>query len=188
MKTLMALILGMLLASTALAQLPENRNEVFVSIGDPGMMFLIDDVATIVLTLGTVTYGDQEGGVQVVAGYQRWLNRWGSVGVAGSWAGSRKTAYLLGRRLGEVERRQLTLMAEGRAHWLRRPIVELYSGLALGVADWSDDLVAAPDESGMFFAFHVVPVGLRVGGDWGGFLEPGLGLHSFLKGGLSRRF
>jgi hypothetical protein len=189
MKPLMALTLGMLLASTALAQSPQKQNEFFVGVGDASLIFMIDDIATTIGTLGTVTYDDTEGGIQVVGGYQRRLGTWASVGVTGSWAGARRTMHFFGEEAGQVERRVLTVMADARGHWLRRPSLDLYSGLALGAVQWSDDWESVPNEEDFtHFGFHVIPVGVRVGRDLGVFLESGVGWHNLLKAGLSGRW
>jgi hypothetical protein len=188
MKSTFVLALGMLLASTAFAQPPEKPNEVFVGFGDAGLIFALEDVVTTVFTLGTVTYGDQEGGLQVVAGYQRRFGSWAGLGVTGSWAGAKKTMRLMGNDAGRVERRLLTLMVDGRAHWLRRPRVELYSGLAFGFTSLGDEWAALAEEEDLNgVGFHAIPIGIRFGRDVGGFLETGVGYHGFLKAGLSAR-
>ena len=184
----LAMSIGALLASTALAEPPAQRNELFLGIGDAGLIFMLDDVGTAVLTLGTVTYGDEVGGFQIVGGYQRWFSSWSSLGVTGSWAGARKTAYFRGEDVGKVDRRLITLMIDWRAHWLRRPAWDLYSGVAVGVGEMSTDLYSAPDEDGTYPTFHFIPIGVRGGRDWGIFAETGFGLNGFVKAGVSRRY
>ncbi len=188
MKSLLAGLLVLVLAPAAFGQVPENRNEVFVAVGDPGLIFAFEDVGTVLFTLGTVRYGDQKGGIQVSAGYQRWLSSWSSLGVSGSWASASKTMYILDEPVADVERRLLTVMADWRAHWLRRPAWDLYSGVAVGLSNYSDDLYSAPDEHGNFPTLNLIPVGVRVGREWGGFGELGIGLNGFVRAGLSHRF
>lgn len=189
MRALVAVFLAMLLASAASAQTPEKPNEFFVSIGDAGLIFEFEDALLTIGTLGYVTYEDEELGFQIAAGYQRWLNRWGSLGVTGSWAGSKRTMVISGTPRGDVERRLLTAMVDARGHWYRRPSVDLYSGLALGGAHLSDDLEEVGDEDSVSgFAFHVIPIGIRAGRDWGASFELGIGWHGFIKAGLSRRW
>lgn len=189
MKAICTLLLGMLLASSAPAQPIEPKHELFLSVGDAGLIFALEDIVVAVGTLGNVTYGDQEGRFQVSGGYQRHFNRWTSAGVTGSWAGSRKTMYVRGARYDEVERRLLTLMAEGRLHWLRKPAVGLYSGLALGVFQMSDDLASLPKSDDLTGpGIHVILLGVRAGRDVGGFLELGAGFNGFLEAGISGRF
>jgi hypothetical protein len=172
----------------AAAATPPKPNELTLGIGDAGLLFALEDVVVTIGTLGYVTYGDQQGGFQLVGGYQRWLPEWATLGVTGSWAGSRRTMFVGGVDRGDVERRLLTVMADGRAHWFRRPRVSLYSGLAFGLATLSDDLEDLPDEDDLTgAAFHVIPIGIRFGRDVSGFVELGAGWHGFLKAGLTGR-
>ena len=189
MKALLAMTLGMLVASSALAQSPEKKNEFFVGVGDASLMFTLEDLATTLGSVGLVHYEDTEGGLQVVGGYQRRLNAWASAGVTASWAGGRRTMYFLDEEIGEAERRMITVMADARAHWFRRPAVEIYSGVALGMVQYGDEWGdVADDESYTHVGFHVTPVGVRVGRDLGVFAELGVGWHNFLKAGLSGRW
>lgn len=189
MKAMLAVAVGLFLASSALAQVPPPQNEFFVGVGDASLMFTFEELAVTLGTFGIVSYGDTEGGVQVVGGYQRRLNSWASAGVTASWAGARRELFYFGESQGEVERRMITVMGDVRAHWLRRPGVELYSGLALGLVQWSDDWESLPgDDDDSTLGFHVVPVGIRFGRRVGGFVETGIGWHSLLKAGLSSRW
>ncbi len=189
MRPLFALALVMLIASSASAQPPERPNEFFLGVGDAGLIFEFEEVLVTVFSLSQVRYGDEKIGVQFIAGYQRHFNSWASAGVTTSWAGSRRTVFIGGADNGEVERRLITVVADGRAHWLRRPNVRLYSGLALGYAQLSDDLGNLADKDALnTLAFHIIPVGVRVGRDVGGFFEVGAGWHGFFKAGLSGRW
>jgi opacity protein-like surface antigen len=195
MRAIFALALGILLATPALAQPPQQKNEVFVGIGDPGVLWMFyeasSDVVTDIFTWGHVTYGDQQGGFQVTIGYQRWLNSWASAGVTGSWAGSSRTTYVNGRDSGDDEIQLLTLLVDGRGHWLRRPIVDLYSGIAIGATHVSNKFLDVPtggDDEFTGLAFQLIPIGVRVGRNTGGFFETGFGTNGFVKAGLSQRF
>lgn len=55
MKALLVLALGILLASTALAQSTQKKNEMFLSVGDAGLIFAIEDMAVTIGSLGVVT-------------------------------------------------------------------------------------------------------------------------------------
>ena len=189
LEAMLAVAVGLFLASSALAQVPPPQNEFFVGVGDASLMFTFEELAVTLGTFGIVSYGDTEGGVQVVGGYQRRLNAWASAGVTASWAGGRRTMYFLDEEIGEAERRMITVMADARAHWFRRPAVEIYSGVALGMVQYGDEWGdVADDESYTHVGFHVTPVGVRVGRDLGVFAELGVGWHNFLKAGLSGRW
>jgi len=189
MKKLLGLALGMLLASSALAEPPQKRNEFFLGIGDASLIFAMEDVAVTIFTFGAVTYGDVEGGYQIVGGYQRRFGRWASAGVTASYGSAERTLYIFREDQGKVDRRMLTFMADGRAHWLTRPGMDLYSGFAFGVARTSDELLSTShEEEDVMPAFQLTFIGVRVGHDVGGFLELGAGFNSIVKAGLSGRF
>ncbi len=200
MKTLLAVALAALLAAPAFAQPSSEpspkKNEVYLAIGDPGILFALTDVSTQILTqivggmVGShITYGDTKGGFQLTGGYQRQLASWFSAGVAGAWAGTSQSIYVNGVDRGDREMQFLTLIAEGRAHWLRRPSVRLYTGIGIGMNAVNDKFVGLADSKDTLImpAFQVVPIGIRVGRDWGGYAELALGTNGVLKAGLSRR-
>lgn len=194
MKALLVAVVVTLSASTALAQTEAPRNQVYVGVGDPGAIFMFTEIADNILTgvfsLGTVTYGDQQGGFLVNAGYERRFGAWNGLGISASWAGSRKTAYHDGREIGRVDRQMIAVTTDWRAHWLRRPAVDLYSGVSLGMLNFSDQIgvPGGQDDSITGFAFQLVPLGARFGRAWGGYAETGFGTHGFIKVGLSNRF
>ena len=108
-----------------------------------------------------------------------------------SWAGSSKTVFLNGEDSGKIERQMLTLMADGRAHWLRRPVWDVYSGISAGISHFSDEFLSvSADDDGTFngFAFQLIPIGVRLGRHTGGFFETGFGTNGFVKAGLSQGF
>jgi hypothetical protein len=192
MKPLIALALGMILASSALAQAPEKPNEAFVSVGTGPFVFVVEEMADIfgmVLTLGAMRVEAEESSPQLMVGYQHRLNRFFGAGVAGSWASKSATVYLANQNLGEVRTTMTTLVLEGRGHWLSRPMWDLYSGLGLGFAlrneEWKH---ADKDDTKTEAALHLTYLGVRVGGDVGGFLEVGGAHNSILAAGLSARF
>jgi len=194
MRALFAIVLGTLLASPAFAQPPQKQNEVFLGIGDPGLVWGFHEVGSELLDAlfdgGNVTYGDMQGGFQIAVGYQRWLRAWSSAGVTASWTGSSKTVFIDGEDRGEDQVRILTLMAEWRVHWLRNPSVDLYSGLGGGVFQLRHKVVTfsiAGQEAKIWPAVQLIPLGVRAGRDWGGFFELLIGTNGLLKAGLSRR-
>ncbi len=188
MKTLLVSAATILLATAAPAQPSERPNEAFLAVGDASLIFTLDEVVTTAFSFGNVTYGDAEDPYQLVGGYQRWWNRWASAGVTASFAQARRTMYVMRRPTDTVHRRLTTVMVDGRAHWFRRERFELYSGLAVGLARWTDDWDVGPDEGTTGPAFHVIPLGVRAGRGLGAFLETGVGWHSVVKLGLSRRW
>jgi hypothetical protein len=158
MKTMfLAFALSALLASCAMAQVPEKRNEVSLGIGDAGVIWIVQDA-----------FGEDVS-PQFFVGYQRRFGRWAGLGLTASYV--------------DVKAFELTTMAaEARGHWLRRPRVDLYSGLALGVISQTGCVDPAT-----FPAIQLVLFGIRFGGETGGFFESGIGTNGFLKVGFSQR-
>jgi len=188
MKSFLAVALGMVVASSALAQSSPPRNEFFVGAGDASLVFTFVDIATTIGSLGLVSYGDAETGLQYVAGYQHHFG-WASLGVTGSWASDQRTVRVAGEARGDAERTLTTVLLDARGHWLRRRTVDLYSGVGIGYARWTDDwedLDEKVDDSSV--GFHVIPLGIRVGSGLGVFLETGIGWHNLVKAGLSGRW
>ena len=190
MKALNFVAAAMMLASTALAQPPDKRNEVFVSVGDATMIFVVGNADL----SQALDFGHPEGGAMtVVAGYQRRFGNWASAGISAGWAkASTSTGFFIFRG-PDVTRDLQTVMLDGRAHWLRKPAWDLYSGVAIGAAMVMDHYEAtsvdlARTASDPFFAYQATLLGVRAGGGLGAFLELGAGYHSLFKAGLSGRW
>lgn len=71
-------------------------------------------------------------------------------------------------------------------------IVQVYSGLAWG-ASFFNTVNNYPDrtsdtEDGSYFAFHFNILGIRVGQNFAGFMELGLGFNGLINGGVSVKF
>jgi hypothetical protein len=192
MKTLVAVALGMLLAASALAQAPQKKNEVFVGIGSGPVSFMVEDFAELfgtVILLGGVTYDDAEHSPQFTAGYQHRFGRRFGAGVEASRASKSATMYVLHENMGKATTRLTTVVVEGRGHWLTRDWVDLYSGLGLGLAARTKLKEESNDQDTQIeAACHLTIIGVRVGRDWGGYLELGGVDNSLLALGLSTRF
>jgi len=191
--------LGMLLASSALAELPQKTNEVFVGAGSGPVLFVVEEVGDVfvdVLFHGGGSYrSESSGGEQLVAGFQHRFNRWLGAGVSGSWAKTSEDLYRLGedQKLSTTTRQMVTLQLDGRLHWTDWPWGGLYSTVGLGVAsrhykytDFVHDYEIPHNWAHV--AMNLVPLGVRLGSDVGGTLEIGGFTNSVVTGGLSYRF
>jgi hypothetical protein len=192
MRTLVLVALLLLTACPVRAEVPPQPNDLCIGVGDPGLIYAVFDVADVlgtIFTFGQVQYGETQGGFAITGSYQRSLNRWLSLGGSASWAGSRKPVYIGGNPVGYSDRWLLTQLVEVRGHWHRGSRVDVYSGLAFGLGEVGDRLTGYPaDNSKSGFAAHTVPLGLRFGGPWGGYVQTGIGFQSFIQAGLSRRY
>lgn len=71
--------------------------------------------------------------------------------------------------------------------------LRLYSGAALGflIKDYkyiNSSTLRETKDSDTLFALNVTPIGLRYGTDFGVFLEPNIGVKSFVQAGVSYQF
>lgn len=97
-------------------------------------------------------------------------------------------------RYKAVQDRYLTVLADYRFAWGRRPAAKWYSGVSPGVS-WQqrreshNDFSYVKDEfSKVRFAYQVTAVGFEFGKKLGGYLELGYGYKGFLSGGLKYGF
>lgn len=96
-----------------------------------------------------------------------------------------------GVRTGSSSDQVHTLLAHAFVDWIRDEHVELYSGLAVGVAYWHASQEFSGDrqtDDAFFVAFQIHALGLAVGTPrFRAFAELGLGHEGFLVAGLSGR-
>lgn len=188
---LLAVLFTLLVASPASSAPPPRPNELHVGLGDRGMMFEFNDafgdIFATIFSLGHLSYGETGGSPQFTAGYERWLNRWASLGASGAYVTSHRTVYWDDVRQSDEEQSLFVVMGDARAHWLRRPSVQLYSGLSLGIANWGYKYASHSSSEGGL-AFQLTPIGVRIGRDLGAYAEFGLGHGSALRAGLSKRY
>ncbi|WP_300669646.1 hypothetical protein [Soonwooa sp.] len=67
-----------------------------------------------------------------------------------------------------------------------------YSGISAGALfrdlDYVDSSNTVQKNNDTFFAFNIMPIGVRYGGNFGVFVEPSIGTRGFIQGGLSYIF
>jgi hypothetical protein len=199
MKTAIALALGMLLASSALAGTPQKRNEVFIGAGTGPVVFVFEEIGDVFVDAafhGGGSYRNEgSDGTQLVVGYQHRFNRWLGAGMSGSWVRLSNDLYREGEhaKLSTTTRQMMTAELNGRLHWVDWRWGGLYSNVGLGVAarnyEYTDeeyDVEFSHDWSHV--ALNLIPLGVRLGGDVGGHLEIGGFTNSWVTAGLSYRF
>ena len=75
--------------------------------------------------------------------------------------------------------------------YIKTPWIDFYGNASVGAAvDFRKETIAQKTTKNNYinFAFQVNPVGLRVGKEFGGFVEAGAGYKGFVSAGLSYRF
>lgn len=91
-------------------------------------------------------------------------------------------------KFGEALRNHYTLAAEADFRYLNTPLLKLYGLVGAGGTLYNLTYArdGQPDEkkSQPYFTFHVTPIGLKVGNNWGGFCELGFGYRGIVNAGL----
>lgn len=87
----------------------------------------------------------------------------------------------------------VTVLPQIRFNWIQSDdsMFEMYSSLGLGItitdADYSDAIFPGRDETFPLPAAHATWIGMRFGGNFGGFIELGLGTKGLIAAGVSYR-
>jgi hypothetical protein len=99
-----------------------------------------------------------------------------------------------GELVGENIRDYYTVAAEWNIHYLRFEMFQMYSGGGLGATFVFEDnsyyrqIEGISSESKVYPNFNFTFVGVRFGGNLGGFIETGIGYKGLLAFGLSWQF
>ena len=122
----------------------------------------------------------------------RWFKEWLYFGGAAVWSGGFDNLYEAypypkRSRVYTYMSHNITLMPIVRFAWLRRGIVQLYSGVGLGLSlsftERVEDRYVLPD-----VAFDATFVGISVGRDLFGYLDIGAGSRGVISFGVGYRF
>ena len=181
------------LAPQGMAQTP--RHEVGLSFGiitTDQMIDLMEDITTIVITLGTYAKQDYEFGGAAFLTYRYALKERLSLGFALGTYTTRGNLALLGETQGTFKESNYVGAAEITYRWVLSRGFQLYSGLGLGgiIKKGLYAVSGSPDETTSRFrpTFHVNLLGIRLGKALGFFGEIGAGYKGVINLGLSGRF
>ena len=118
-----------------------------------------------------------------------WIKEWLYVGGVAVYSGGIRTIRELpfNTRVGTFNFNSYTLMPEVRFAWVRQGIVQLYSGLGLGLsfAHYHDNGNIAWTTS---IAYDLTFVGISVGRKFFGYCDLGLGSRGIVSAGIGYRF
>lgn len=118
-----------------------------------------------------------------------WVKDWLYVGGTLSWTGGFEHSYRVSdnHRVETQSYNQLTIMPTVRFAWLRRGIVQLYSGLGLGVGAAIYKFSEKP-YARTAIAYDFTFAGIAVGRDWFGYADFGYGTRGAISVGFGHRF
>lgn len=112
-------------------------------------------------------------------------------GVAIGYEVNKSKIYYVGQYAGELNRKFFTAAAEMQYRYVNRGIIQVYSGLGLGLTYGYETLSATvihPEESNGTIirpAYQLNVAGIRIGNKFAGFIEFGYGYKGIVNFGLS---
>ncbi len=137
---------------------------------------------------------DSYSGTGVVSAGYRYIPKSGIVmfGVSGSYHTSSAKIYNVGQYIGILDRQCITVAGDFQYRYKNLNKVQLYSGLSIGYTVGTENLESVPEsgienQSGSIssIAWQINAIGMRVGGDFGGFFEVGYGYKGIINLGIS---
>jgi len=128
----------------------------------------------------------------VMFGYRRYLNKQLSIGITGSYT-AYKTDYhytLNDSLIGTTDDKFYTVMVRGDYSFVHSDYFQMYSGGAVGLTNFKSNYADSTSKSvsTSHLAFQVNVLGVRVGKNFGAFLELGFGYNGIFNGGISYKF
>lgn len=126
------------------------------------------------------------------AGYRYAVSNRFSIGADLSYANA--SSDMKNKSTNEITYRKSNfymVLPTAKYSYVKRGIIDFYGTVASGaiLANGSDKTDQAKTTTNdVIFAFQVNPLGLRIGKDWGGFLEAGYGFKGIVALGASYRF
>lgn len=122
----------------------------------------------------------------------RQLDRWFRLGLAWTYNRWTETYFTGAARVGSIDNRVHTLLADVTLRWYRAEHVELYSALAAGAGRWSQagtGIGSSQDGVQSGFAFQLRYLGVNAGNDrLRAFLDLGIGFEGLVVAGVTLRF
>lgn len=121
--------------------------------------------------------------------YGYWLKDWLYIGGSAAWTMGFAKCYDMAtlERLSTYNYNSISIMPEVRFAWLRRGIVQLYSGIGLGIQATIDEGVYGK-RNYFDMAYDVTFFGISVGRKWFCYFDIGAGSRGALSLGLGYRF
>lgn len=128
--------------------------------------------------------------VSVGVEFGRWLKDWLYVGGVAVWTGGfAKEVYSANfHRFNTYNYNALSLMPEVRFAWLRRGVIQLYSGLGLGVGGSVYEYPGCDVQMRAGVSYDVTFFGLSVGRKWFGYFDISAGNRGVFTFGIGYRF
>lgn len=196
MKRLLVICILVFICSFSNAQ--DQQNEVYLSYSLGTFQGINDGIQQVIDGLFEGSNVDNESkSVGVINfGYNRALSDLVWLGITASYVKYNNTSEVTPYNndppyTAKWDDQFITTMIRLDFHYVRKEIITLYSGLAIGASFESITNVSntdVTDDSNTLFAGQLNAFGMRFGKQIGGFIEFGLGYVGFVSFGLSGRF
>lgn len=123
-------------------------------------------------------------------GYAYYPINWVSVGGTASFLQTKSDAVSNGTTTGNFSSTYLTFAAESTLTYLSRRNIRLYGLLGAGITNMNSEYSAGANKDSdgtTYFNFHVSPIGIAFGNQFGGTAEIGLGYRGIVSLGVYYR-
>ena len=119
-----------------------------------------------------------------------WIKRWLYVGGVATWTtGYERVSSIVDHsRVDAFNYNDITIMPVVRFAWVNRGIVQLYSGVGMGITYGVHDATLSKKARSLGMAYDVTFVGITVGRRWFGYLDIGAGNRGVISAGIGCRF
>ena len=119
-----------------------------------------------------------------------WVKHWLYVGGVATWTtGYERVSSIVDHsRVDTFNYNDITIMPVVRFAWVNRGIVQLYSGVGMGITYGVHDATLSKKARSLGMAYDVTFVGITVGRRWFGYLDIGAGNRGVISAGIGCRF
>lgn len=189
---LLVAVIGLLAIGNVNAQ--DKKHQIAVGIGAVSIDELADMFTTFeeaVISLGSCSFENFEtsGAINVTYNYK--VSDVIHIGGAVTFESISKDVIVLKEKTGKYEEDFVTIAAECKFAWLNRDFIQLYSRAGVGITlvngKYTKNNGDSNSDSGSHFNFQASLFGIRIGKDFGGYLELGGGYKGMVSVGLSLR-
>lgn len=189
------LIIALAITSTQVKAQVEGQSQINVGYGIASSNQISKELDKVIITvgsLGTITYGDAKSNGVINANYRYSISDKLNIGVSGAYEKITQDAFVLKQKEGKLTSNIFTVAAEGNYKYISGPMLQLYSGVGLGLSVVQQKLTkndnTSEKASKSQFAYNITGLGVRYGKAFGVYAEVGYGYKGVANVGLSFQF
>lgn len=195
MKKLIVLVLAVL-PFLSFAQYDsdfESKGKVEIHVGyglltAPDIITAFSDIFTTALLPGMIEKAESKGFGTFFGGAEYYINNHFTAGLQYSHAAYEHTYNMADQSVARMNTQYHTVMVSGKGIWFNQSLFQIYSALAVGPTFTKAENELGDTKTNTAFAFHISPVGIRIGNHIAFFAEAGFGYQGLISAGVSVRF